>query len=332
MRLSIKHTTRYEYAPPVDVAQHIVCLRPRQTVAQQLQSHALTVTPTPAQRHDATDVFGNQRSFVSLQIPHTRLEVTAESIVTTSALTQARTELAWEQAREMFRYRADGAYDPDAEFLFASQHVPRLAEFAAYAHPSFGPGVDLHDAALDLMHRMHQDFRYDSESTEVHTPALEALRLRRGVCQDFAHIMLACLRSLGLSARYVSGYLLTQPPPGQPRLIGADASHAWISLLLPTQTGTTRWCDFDPTNDRWGWGAPGPDYVVLAVGRDYADVSPIRGVIHGGASHELTVAVTVTPLDADVEPNQAGNTLVGDPPVAAPLPSTQTQTQLQASP
>jgi len=342
MRLSITHTSHYDYAPPVDVAQHIACLQPPQTVVQQLLSHTLTFSPEPSHRHEAVDVFGNRRSFVSLQIPHDRLEVTASSVVETRRLTlMSRVAIPWERAAEHFRYRADGIYDADGEFRFASPHVPRHPEFALYAQPSFAPGVDLHAATLDLMQRIHAQFRYDNQSTEVHTPALEAMRQRHGVCQDFAHIMIACLRALGLSARYVSGYLLTQPPPGQPRLIGADASHAWISVLLPTQTGPTRWCDFDPTNDRWGWGAPGDDYVVLATGRDYADVSPIRGVIHGGATHDLTVAVTVAPsgerdgvsaalaagVPATVAPSQS------QAPSQSPTQSqSQTQTQAQSPP
>ena len=326
MQLSIIHETCYDYAPPVDVAQHIACLRPMQTVAQQLLSHTLTVSPTPSQLKHAQDVFGNHRSFVSLQIPHTQLKVIAASTVLTRSVTMECVAQPWEQAADHFRYRANGHYDADVEFVFASQHVPRHAEFAAYAQASFGPGADLHAATLDLMHRMHQDFEYDSESTEVHTPAREALQQRKGVCQDFAHIMIACLRSLGLSARYVSGYLLTTPPPGKPRLVGADASHAWISLLLPTQTGATRWCDFDPTNDRWGWGAPGEDYVVVALGRDFADVSPIRGVIHGGTRHELEVAVTVAPLD------EARTTLADDPPTGEPSSQSQSQSHIQHAP
>ena len=324
MQLSITHETHYEYAPPVEVAQHIACLQPRQTEAQQLLSHTLTITPVPSQRKNAIDVFGNHRTFLSLQIPHAELRVTATSTVQTRTMTIASTAMPWERACEHFRYRVDGVYDADVEFVFASQYVPRHAEFAAYARVSFAPEADLHAATVDLMHRIYRDFEYDSESTEIHTPALEALRQRKGVCQDFAHIMLACLRSLGLSARYVSGYLLTTPPAGQARLVGADASHAWISLLLPKQTGPTRWCDFDPTNDRWGWGAPGEDYVVLAVGRDFADVSPIRGVIHGGASHELSVAVTVTPLDAP------DATLGTSMPIAALPSQSQSQSQSQS--
>ncbi len=326
MLLSILHTTCYDYAPAVDVAHHVACLQPMQTVAQALLSHTLTVTPTPSHTRDAVDVFGNHRSFLSLQMAHAQLTVVAASTVSTRALAMRCATGPWELAADHFRYRCDGAYDPDVGFVFASRHVPRDAEFAAYAHASFGPHADLHAATLDLMHRIHHDFTYDGQSTEIHTPAHQALRQRRGVCQDFAHIMLACLRSLGLSARYVSGYLLTHPAPGTPRLVGADATHAWLSLLLPNQTGATRWCDFDPTNDRWGWGAPGEDYVVLAVGRDFADVSPIRGVIHGGASHALTVQVTVEPLD--LRPDAVGSTLARGQSATAsssPLPTASRQ-------
>ena len=142
---------------------------------------------------------------------------------------------------------------------------------------------------------MHADFRYQSQSTQINTPALQALTQRTGVCQDFAHIMVACLRSLGLPARYVSGYLLTQPAPGTQRLRGSDASHAWAAVYVPDLPAGQRWCDLDPTNRRAGWHSPGEDYVTLATGRDFGDVSPMRGVIHGGASHTLTVGVTVEP-------------------------------------
>jgi transglutaminase-like putative cysteine protease len=163
--------------------------------------------------------------------------------------------------------------------------------FAACA-PQLPPGCALIEAARDLMARIHDDFTYETFSTEVNTPALEALERRTGVCQDFAHIMIGCLRAMGLPARYVSGYLLTQPPPGQPRLIGSDASHAWVAVYLPDLPGAqdgNGWYDLDPTNNRSGWGSPGEDYVTLALGRDYSDISPMRGVIHGGARHTLTV-------------------------------------------
>jgi transglutaminase-like putative cysteine protease len=297
MRAEVVHETRYDYVPAVEVAQHMAYLQPLTTKTQCLLSHTLEVYPPPAQQTPAVDFYGNTRTFIAMQAAHARLRVVATSVVTTQAPGMPVSELPWELVRELFRYRADGAYDPAAEFVFASPYAPRHAEFAAYARASFAPGSGLFAAVLHLMHRIHADFTYESESTEINTLALEALAQRKGVCQDFAHIMIACLRSVGLAARYVSGYLLTQPPPGQPRLVGSDASHAWISVLLPDLPADARWCDFDPTNDRWGWGTPGEDYILLATGRDYSDVSPIRGVIHGGAHHRLRVGVTVTPLD-----------------------------------
>ena len=297
MQAQVIHETRYDYVPAVEVAQHMAYLRPLHTATQRLLSHTLEVHPQPAQQTPAIDIYGNTRTFISLQTAHARLRVVATSVVATQAPAMPASELPWELVRELFRYRADGVYDPAAEFVFASPYAPRHAEFAAYARVSFAPGLGLFAAALDLMHRIHAEFTYESESTETNTPALEALAQRKGVCQDFAHIMIACLRSIGLAARYVSGYLLTLPPPGKPRLVGGDASHAWISVLLPDLPAAARWCDFDPTNDRWGWGTPGEDYIVLATGRDYSDVSPIRGVIHGGANHRLRVGVTVTPIE-----------------------------------
>jgi transglutaminase-like putative cysteine protease len=187
--------------------------------------------------------------------------------------------LPWEGARERMRYHRGASYDPASEFVFASPYAPRHAEFAEYAMPSFTPGRPLIDAARDLMARVNADFEYHTEATDVSTPALDALHLRQGVCQDFAHVMLACLRSLGLPARYVSGYLLTEPPPGQKKLLGGDASHAWASVYVPGADGA------DGAKGEW-------------IGRDYSDVSPVRGVIHGGSNHLLHVAVTVTPTIA----------------------------------
>lgn len=300
MHLEVTHETRYDYLPPVEVAQHMAYLRPWNTVAQELLRHDLQVEPRPAQQTEAVDVYGNHRTFIALQTPHAQLRVVARSTLRTHTRPMPASTVAWEQVRERFRYRADAVYDPAAEFVFASQHVPRSTEFAAYARPSFPAGVSMLDGALDLMHRIHAEFTYDNRSTQINTPAQQALAQRKGVCQDFAHIMIAGLRSMGLAARYVSGYLLTEPPPGQPRLTGADASHAWAQVYLPDLPGAGEgagWYDLDPTNNRHGWGTPGEDYVTLAIGRDYADISPIRGVIHGGARHTLSVAVTVAPVD-----------------------------------
>jgi transglutaminase-like putative cysteine protease len=269
-------------------------LRPEHSARQQLLKHELVIDPEPAQRTEAADVWGNTGTFFSLQGQHDELKVVARSTVSTSAAAVVTSDITWEEAKERMRYHRGASYDPAAEFVFASPYVPRHAEFRAYAMPSFTSQRPLIEAARDLMARIHDDFEYETEATDVSTPALEALRLRKGVCQDFAHVMLACLRSLGLAARYVSGYLLTEPPPGQARLVGSDASHAWVSVYVPgdglrEQGG--QWLDLDPTNRR----APGEDYVVLATGRDYSDVSPVRGVIHGGGKHRLHVAVTVSP-------------------------------------
>ncbi|HSV36190.1 MAG TPA: transglutaminase family protein, partial [Ramlibacter sp.] len=228
MLLHVLHETCYDYSPAVKTAQHMAHLKPAQTARQRLLSHRLTIDPAPAQQSEATDVYGNTRAFFSLQTRHKRLWVVAESTVRTGAAASSPGDMAWEQVRERLRYHRGAAYDPAAEFVFASPYVPRHADFLAYARPSFTPDRPLIEAARELMARIHEDFEYESEATDVSTPALEALALRKGVCQDFAHIMLACLRSLGLPARYVSGYMLTEPPPGRARLVGADASHAWV--------------------------------------------------------------------------------------------------------
>ena len=298
MLLHILHETAYDYVPPVRTAQHMAHLRPLDNERQRVLSHRLVVSPTPAQQNESRDVYGNTRAFFSLQGSHDGLRVVAESLVATEAPAEPESILPWEEARERMRYHRASHYDPASEFAFASPYVPRHAQFVAYAQPSFPRGRPLLEAARDLMHRIHADFEFETTATDVNTPALEALELRKGVCQDLAHVMLGCLRSLGLAARYVSGYLLTVPPPGQARLVGSDASHAWVSVYLPgADDSPGAWTELDPTNDR----APGEDYVTLARGRDFSDVSPMRGVIHGGASHRLRVAVTVAPAEAQAQ-------------------------------
>ena len=294
MLLHVLHETAYDYVPPVRTAQHMAHLKPANTAYQRLLSHRLTVDPEPAQQTEAVDVYGNTRSFFSLQFSHDTLRVLAESLVETAASEVPADSQPWQEVTERMRYHRGAQYDPASEFILASPYVPRDDAFVAYAQPSFPEGRPVLEAARELMQRIHADFEYETTATDVNTPALEALALRKGVCQDLAHVMLGCLRSLGLPARYVSGYLLTEPPAGQPRLVGTDASHAWVALYLPAKEGPGAWVDFDPTNDR----TAGEDYVTLAIGRDYSDVSPMRGVIHGGASHSLRVAVTVTPAEA----------------------------------
>ena len=291
MLLHVLHETAYDYLPAVRTAQHMAHLKPATTATQQVLSHRLAIEPAPARCSEWIDVYGNTRSFFSLQFSHEALRVVADSVVATSAQPLPAASLPWEQAVERMRDHRASRYDPAAEFTFASPSVPRDDAFADYARPSFAPGRPLLEAARELTQRIHADFEYETSATDVNTPALQALALRKGVCQDLAQVMLGCLRSLGLPGRYVSGYLLTEPPPGQPRLVGSDASHAWVSVYLPAAEGPGQWVDLDPTNDR----AAGEDYVTLAIGRDYGDVSPVRGVIHGGANHTLRVAVTVTP-------------------------------------
>ncbi len=298
MHLSITHDTRYRYSPPVQTAQHVAHLQPAHTPCQKVVSHVMWIEPQATVVHNI-DAFLNHRAYWALTHPHDGLTVRAHSEIITKPLPPGSSKQSWESVREHFRYRGGHAGDVHSGYVFGSHHAPMNEAFVAYAQSSFPPGRPLQQAAQELTARMHRDFHYETASTDINTPALEALQNKRGVCQDFAHILVACLRSLGLPARYVSGYLLTQPPPGQPRLVGSDASHAWASVYVPelASHASQGWLDLDPTNDRCGLASPGEDYVRLAVGRDFADVSPLRGVLQGGGSHTLEVAVTVAPLD-----------------------------------
>ena len=324
MLLQVTHDTTYRYMPAVETAQHMAYMHPSSHAAQDVLDHVLLINPQPAQMRSIADVYGNTRCFFSLQTPHEVLSVVAQSLVSTRTSKSVQSDIAWEKVREMFRYQAGNRFDAASEFVFPSPFVPRDTEFAAFARSSFGPGASLLDACIDLMQRIITDFTYESQSTQINTPALQALAQRKGVCQDFSHIMIACLRTLGLPARYVSGYVLTMPPEGQQRLVGSDASHAWVSAYLPDLPEGSRWVDFDPTNNRWGWHAPGEDYVTVATGRDFGDVSPLRGVIHGGASHTLTVGVTVAPVGENTAPDS------DDMPPSRLQTQTQTQSQSQS--
>ncbi len=316
MLLEVTHQTDYEYSAAVDTAQHVVHLQPRSFSCQQLESFELQITPQPAQTRAHTDIFGNCRSFFAMATRHDTLSVCAKSLVRTAPGLRNQRALeidspACGEVQSYFQYRKGAPWDSAAEFIFPSDYVQPAESFRRYALKSFGPNRSLLEASIELTQRIHDDMRYVSHSTDLQTTAMQAFDRREGVCQDFAHIMLCCFRSLGLPARYVSGYLLTQPPPGKPRLVGADASHAWVSVYLPraTKEGLAAkglWVDLDPTNNRWGPESPGQDYVTVAFGRDYADVSPIRGVIHGGANHTLKVAVTVMPT-----PDNATNAQLG---------------------
>ena len=287
--LHISHVTHYDYASRVDLAMHLLHLQPLSRADQQLEDFRLDIDP-PATRNQASlDYFGNPQHHLTLTTPHHALTVRAESRVRrlAAATPKPSASLAWESVRAAMRYRAGQPWLPAAEFCFPSAFVPLHPAFQAYAQLEFTPGRPLLEAAIGLMARIHHEFTYATASTDLTTPALEAFSRRQGVCQDFAHIMIACLRSLGLPARYVSGYLLTQPPPGQPRLLGVDASHAWLAVWCPQHD----WVELDPTNNL----IAAQSHAVIACGRDYADVAPLRGVIQGGGSHTLSVAVSVAP-------------------------------------
>ena len=289
----ILHDTHYRYAAPVSLAQQLAHLWPRACPWQRNHEQQLLVSPQPCQRQDALDVFGNPLTRLVFERPHDELMVSARLKVEVLArdeldLTQSP---AWEQACTALRYSGQ-ALLPEvleaARFRFESPYVHLKQVFSDYAADCFTPDRPLLAAVDGLMQKIFAEFSFDAAATQVATPLLQVLEERRGVCQDFAHLMLACLRSMGLSARYVSGYLLTPPPPGQPRLIGADASHAWVSVFCPKHGGG----DFDPTNQI----RPALEHITLAWGRDFADVSPLRGVILGGGSHDPEVQVTVLPL------------------------------------
>jgi len=292
MLLRVIHHTRYRYQSPVVQALHKSHLQPRTASGQRVLVQHLLIDPQPSWIEQQTDAFGNACTLFALQQSHEHLQVWADSLVQTDEPAPLGPSPAWESVREALRFRSGARYSDANEFVFASPFVPIDEIFADFARPVFAPERPLLQACYDLMQKIHTQLKYQTASTEVHTPALEALQQGAGVCQDFAHIMLGCLRSLGLPACYRSGYLLTQPPAGQPRLIGADASHAWVSVPLNGQ-----WFDFVPTNLRCGTQSPGPDYVTLASGRDFGDVSPLRGVIRGGGEHSLEVRVTVASPD-----------------------------------
>jgi transglutaminase-like putative cysteine protease len=294
--LHVLHETLYEYAFPVSLSQQLLQLKPRAFQFQTCSAHEVRVAPSPSEMHSALDFFGNHRQYLSIAQPHDRLVVSAESTIHLAA--RPGTELLayskpWESVRDTLREISRPLNnDPQGlepvKFLYESPHVLLSEELRNYARPSFSSGQSVLAGALALTHQIHREFTFDPQATDISTPLTDLLRLRRGVCQDFAHLMIGCLRSFGLSCRYVSGYILTNPPPGMPRLVGADASHAWVSVYCPS----IGWVDFDPTNRCM----VNLEHVTLGWGRDFSDVSPIRGVMMGGGEQSLKVSVTVTPL------------------------------------
>lgn len=281
MKYRIRHITTHRYATPVIYSQQALRLTPRTFGCQRCLSTAITVDPLPATRREQVDYFGNGVVFLTIDMPHRELTVTARSTVDVRIPPPPPADSpSWERARDEIE-AAHVEHACDSSFAAASDTV------RAYAEPSFPTGRPVVEAVLDLTRRIHADFVYDPQATTVRTAPDEVLELRRGVCQDFAHLQIAALRAMGLAARYVGGYLLTRPPPGQPKLVGSDASHAWVSAWIPGYG----WFDVDPTNDM----AVGDEHITCAVGRDFEDVSPIKGVVVGGGEHELSVAVDVIP-------------------------------------
>jgi transglutaminase-like putative cysteine protease len=288
----IEHLTRYSYETSVTTSQHVAWLEPRELPYQHVRAFDLTVDPAPSRVLRRMDYFGNAVHQFQLVRPHDELRVASHSIVEVHDRTAGRRAdgaASWEAARDVVRGRADRVSPDIEQYAFPSPQIALSAEVADFARESFPPARPLIDAAVDLMHRIHREFTFDPAATTAATPVSQVLADRRGVCQDFAHIQIACLRSFGLAARYVSGYLLTDPPPGHARLIGADASHAWLSVFSPDEG----WVDLDPTNDM----IVEERHVTIGWGRDYSDVTPLRGVLLGGTEHRLFVGVSVVPIE-----------------------------------
>lgn len=290
MTYRIVHRTTYKYKHTVSFGNHVAYLTPRSLPYQLCESHELLVTPLPGINSERTDFFGNQASFFTILQPHQELVIEARSVVTIDGKkVWPEDSMPWDEVPTSLRNDLTPEGLDAFQFAFESPRIRPSPEFAAYAQPSFSAGRPLAEALLDFTDRIHREFLFDSKATNVRTPPEEVLRNRKGVCQDFSHLQIACLRSLGLPARYISGYLRTYAPPGRPRLIGADASHTWVSVYCPG----AGWLEVDPTNNV----VPSQGHVTLAWGRDYSDVSPVRGVILGGRDHELEVAVDMAPVE-----------------------------------
>ena len=285
-RYQINHRTSYEYSSPVIQSNHLLHLAPREVSNQSIVRHNLIIEPAPAWRSDRVDYFGNPMTLISVEDEHSKLSVNSLSEIEVSKTEKPnfKAAVAWESV-------ASGAQTLPAEisqFSCASQFAAPTAQLYDFARSSVRDGMPLLEGARRIMERIYKDFRFDNTTTDVSTPVEQVLEQKSGVCQDFAHLMIASIRSLGLPARYVSGYILTHPPEGQIKLEGSDASHAWVSVWEPN----AGWVDFDPTNNL----VNSPEHIAVAYGRDFDDVSPISGVLLGGGQHTVGVAVTVKPL------------------------------------
>ena len=291
MHYRISHTTSYLYTDLVGHSYNEARLLPRRCPQQNLLSARLEISPDESDFRVREDFFGNQVAYFSITEPHREFSVSAISevkIVNPAPQLNLPPNTSWEAVRDMLMQDHRNDVLDARQFTLDSPYILKSPDLAAYAQPAFTPGRPLLDAVRELMQHIHRDFVFDPQFTSVATPLQTVLEHRRGVCQDFAHLAIGCIRSHGLAARYVSGYIETLPPPGMEKLVGADASHAWFSVFLP-EAG---WMDFDPTNNQ----VPNDQHITLAWGRDYGDVTPLKGVVFGGLSHELQVSVEVERL------------------------------------
>jgi len=290
MNFRISHSTIYDYDEPVTMSHHAARVKPRITALQDRTSWSLRISPEPAVRKMRTDYFGNRVCFFSIQEFHQRLEIVTECDVRIDPGLPPEPDHSppWEQVASALREPVTPEALDAQQFVFDSTHVRISPLLAELAEPCFLPDRPLIEAVLDLNHRIHTEFTFDTKATTVATPLEQVLQRRRGVCQDFTHLALGCLRSLGLAARYVSGYLRTHHAPDRPHLVGSDATHAWLSVFCPGYG----WVDFDPTNDLM----PLFEHITVAYGRDFADVSPVSGIITGGGDHRVHVGVDVKPI------------------------------------
>jgi transglutaminase-like putative cysteine protease len=290
MIYDVRQTTSYAYGSKVAYARHVLRLMPGERPGRRVHAAALDIEPKPASRHDGRDFFGNHLTFIDIRKSHDTLVIRlAARLAAETAPAAMPASPPWEDVRDAAATTTDMGSSSPVHVLFASRQVTLDPDIRDYARASFPSGRPVLDGVVDLMHRIKADFAYEIGVTTVSTLPAKTFAQRRGVCQDFAHVMIAGLRGLGLPAAYVSGYLRTAPPDGAPRLEGSDAMHAWVSAWCGGEVG---WLGFDPTNDL----VAGDDHIVLAVGRDYADVAPIDGVVFASGSHHLDVAVSVIPV------------------------------------
>ena len=288
----VEHLTRYVHAGRASASQHLACLRPRVSPRLTLHWHELDVDPFPGAIVERTDYFGNSVHQFDILTPYEEMSAVSRCLVEVwprSASVDLSSSTPWEVVRDGDPPPGDKPFDPSVEFRYESPYVKLDPALEAFARPSFPAGRPMLEGAVDLMQRIHREFRFDPGATTITTPITRVLADRHGVCQDFAHLQIGCLRSLGLPARYISGYLLTDPPPGQARLVGADASHAWLSVRCPV----LGWVDLDPTNN----AIPDVRHVTVAWGRDFGDVSPLKGIVLGGQQQTLHVGVSVIPVE-----------------------------------